>query len=285
MSSNLEFKVGLLTLVSLLVLMFAILFVGNFRLGTGGRAYTVVFSFLGDLKDDAPVMYAGGIDVGRVDRIRFHEGRAAVDLRITHPDLRLRKDSEVAIYSTSMLGSKYVQIGADLGREEELKPGEVLVGKDSNNLDKTFAQLGDVMESFQKVLGDPKAQENFLKSFENMNKTTENLLALTVQSRTKVEKLIGELSRSGADVGKIVTSARKVSKSLEELTSALDKKDVDRAMKDMSNTLRVMSQLAKDIEDGKGAAGVLLKDEKMGQDIKALVSELKAHPWKLLWKK
>jgi phospholipid/cholesterol/gamma-HCH transport system substrate-binding protein len=46
-----------------------------------------------------------------------------------------------------------------------------------------------------------------------------------------------------------------------------------------------MNEVANDIHDGKGALGVLMKDEQMGQDIKDLVEELKAHPWKLLWKK
>lgn len=280
-----EFKVGLMTLVALMVLMVSILFVNNVRFGRSGQVYTATFTFLGDLKADAPVRYAGGIDVGQVKAIRFQEGKAAVDLLITQPGLKLRQDSQVAIYSTSMLGSKYVQIEADLGSGPELKPGEVLVGHDSNNLDKTFSQLGDVMESFEKMMGDPKAKESFLKSFENINKTTEQLLSLTISSRVKVEKMIDDLSKSSGDVSKIVSSAQKVSKNLEDLTGALKKKDIDLAVKNMSNTLKVMNQLANDIQSGKGAAGVLLKDEKVGEDIRTLVEELKAHPWKLLWKK
>jgi len=280
-----EFKVGLMTLGCFVILMVSILFVNNFRFGGGGRVYTATFTFLGDLKSDAPVRYAGGIDVGRVKAIRIQDGKAAVDLLITQADLRLRKDSKVAIYSTSMLGSKYVQIEADLGAGEELKRGESLTGHDSNNLDKTFSQLGDVMEAFQKMMGDPVAKENFLRSFENINKATDQLLQLTLASRAKVERMVDDLSRSSGDVTRIVASAQKVSKSLEDLTSALNKKDIEQSVKNMNNTLRVMNQLAKDIEAGKGAAGVLLKDEKVGKDIKVLVEELKAHPWKLLWKK
>jgi phospholipid/cholesterol/gamma-HCH transport system substrate-binding protein len=280
-----EFKVGLMTLTFFVVLMVSILFVNNFRFGGGGRVYTATFNFLGDLKADAPVRYAGGIDVGRVKAIRILEGKAAVDMLITQSSLRLRKDSKVAIYSTSMLGSKYVQIEADLGIGEELKSGETIVGHDSNNLDKTFSQLGDVMEAFQRMMGDPVAKENFLKSFENMNKATDQILQLTIASRAKVERMVDELSRSSGDVTRIVASAQKVSKSLEDLTTALNKKDIEQSVKNMNNTLRIMNQLAKDIEAGKGAAGVLLKDEKVGKDLKTLVEELKAHPWRLLWKK
>jgi phospholipid/cholesterol/gamma-HCH transport system substrate-binding protein len=118
-----------------------------------------------------------------------------------------------------------------------------------------------------------------------MNKATEQILQLTIASRVKVEKMVDELSRSSGDVTRIVASAQKVSRALEDLTTALNKKDIEQSVKNMNNTLRIMNQLAKDIEAGKGAAGVLLKDEKVGKDLKVLVEELKAHPWRLLWKK
>src|SRR6185503_17223348 len=153
MKNSLEFKVGLMTIMALLVLMVGLLFVNNFHFGGGGRMYTASFHFLGDLKADAPVKYAGGIDVGQVQAIRASNGEALVDLLISDPNIKLRKDSQLAIYSTSLLGTKYVQIQADLGKGSELQRGETLPGKDSNNLDLTFSQLGDVMETFEKMMG------------------------------------------------------------------------------------------------------------------------------------
>ena len=282
---TLEFKVGLMTMLAFLVLMVALLFINNFQFGSGGRVVTVTFNFLGDLKINAPVEYAGGIKVGIVKDIRVGDNKALVDLLITQKDLKLRKDSQIALYSAGLLGSRYVQIGADLGTGPDLEKTDILVGKDSNNLDQTFSQLGDVMESFEKMMGDPVAKENFLKSFDNMNKTTNELLALTVQSRAKVEKMIDDLSKSSGDVTKIVASAQKVSSNLEALTNTLRKNDIDQSMKNMNNTLKVMNQLANDMNNGKGTIGVLMKDQKMADDIKGLVEELKAHPWKLLWKK
>ncbi len=285
MKASLEFKVGLMTILALLVLMFSILFLSNFRLGSGGRIVTAQFNFLGDLKVNAPVQYAGGIRVGVVQDIRIGNNKALVDMLITNKDLKIRKDSQIALYSAGLLGSRYVQIGADLGTGPELQKGDVLDGQDSNNLDQTFAQLGDVMEAFEKMMGDPKAKENFLHSFDNMNKTTDQLLALTIASRTKIEKMIDQMSQSSDQVPEIVASAQKVSKNLENLTNALNKQQITQSMKNLDNALKVMNEVADDIHDGKGAVGVLLKDQQMGDDIKSLVEELKAHPWRLLWKK
>jgi len=282
---TLEFKVGLVTMLALLTLMVALLFINNFQFGGGDRVSTVSFKFLGDLKTNAPVQYAGGIKVGIVKEIRVGDNLALVDLLITREDFKLRKDSQVALYSAGLLGSRYVQIGADLGTGPELGKEDILVGKDSNNLDQTFSQLGDVLEAFEKMMGDPEAKENFLHSFENLNKTTDQLLALTIASRSKVEKMIDDLSKSSGDVTKIVASAQKVSKNLENLTNSLNQKDINASVKNMTSTLKVMNQLTKDIQDGKGVAGVLLKDQKAADDLKGLIEELKAHPWRLLWKK
>jgi phospholipid/cholesterol/gamma-HCH transport system substrate-binding protein len=280
-----EFKVGLMTSLALLILMVSILFVSNFHFGSGGYMVSASFNFLGDLKVNAPVEYAGGIRVGQVQKVYYANNKALVDLLITDKGFKLRKDSQVALYSTGLLGSRYVQIGADLGGGPELQTGDVIEGRDANNLDLTFSELGDVMESFEKMMGDPKAKANFLKSFENMNKSTDQLYQLTVTSREKVEKILADLSKSSGDVSKLVASAQKVSDSLQGLTSALDKKDVNLAMKDLSATLKNMNQLTSDIHNGKGLAGVLLHDEKAADDLKGLIEELKAHPWKLLWKK
>jgi phospholipid/cholesterol/gamma-HCH transport system substrate-binding protein len=274
-----------MTIAALLALMVSLLFINNFQFGGGGQVVTVSFNFLGDLKTNAPVEYAGGIKVGIVKDIRVGDNKALVDLLITNGDFKLKKDSQIALYSAGLLGSRYVQINSDLGTGLDLEKGDVLVGKDSNNLDLTFSQLGDVMESFEKMMGDPVAKENFLHSFENMNKATDQLLTLTVQSRAKIDKIIDELSKTSGQAPELMASAQKVSKNLEDLTNALNKQQITESVKDLNNTLKVMNEVANDIHDGKGALGVLMKDEQMGQDIKDLVEELKAHPWKLLWKK
>jgi phospholipid/cholesterol/gamma-HCH transport system substrate-binding protein len=246
---------------------------------------TAEFNFLGGLKENAPIRYAGGINVGRVKAIRPDNGKAAVDMLITQKNFKLRTDSLVALYGDGLLGSRYVEIDANLGTGDELKTGGVLEGKDANNLDKTFSQLGDVMETFENMMGDPKAKASFLSAFENLNKTSEGLLALTNTSRDKITNILNNLSNSSDQVNKIVNSVSSISKSLDTLTTTLDKKDVNESIKNLNSTLITMNQLAQDVHNGKGVIGVLLQDQQTAEDVKGLVSELKAHPWKLLWKK
>jgi len=285
MKISLEFKVGAMTLAALFILMFAVLFLSNFSFSSGNYVVTADFNFLGGLKVNAPIRYAGGIDVGRVKAIRPDNGKAAVDMLITEKDFKLRKDSLVALYGDGLLGSRYVQIGANLGTGDELKTGDSLEGKDANNLDQTFSQLGDVMETFEQMMGDPKSKASFLSAFQNLNKTSEALLALTDTSRDKISNILNNLSNSSDQVDKVVSSVSSISQSLNSLTTTLDKKDINQAIHNFNTTMITVNQLAQDVHNGKGTIGVLLQDEQMADDVKGLVEELKAHPWKLLWKK
>jgi phospholipid/cholesterol/gamma-HCH transport system substrate-binding protein len=280
-----EFKVGLMVVSAGIALMVAILFVNNFHFATSGYVARVRFQFLGDLKSNAPVEYAGGIKVGAVETIRIVDGQPEVDLRINDPGFQLRRDSQVGIYSAGLLGSRYVQISADLGKGELLGKDDVLTGTDANNLDRTLSQLGDVLETFEHMMGDPKSKENFLKSFENMNKTTENLLALSETSRKKVEKILDSLQDSSGKADAIINSVQSVAKSLDSLATTLDKKQVQESVKNLNSTLKVMNQLAQNVQNGQGTLGLLLSDQKTADDLRDMVEDLKAHPWRLLWKK
>ncbi len=285
MKNSLEFKVGAMTLAALFVLTFAVLFLSNFSFSPSSYVVTADFNFLGGLKVNAPVRYAGGIDVGRVKAIRPDNGKAAVDMLITQKDFKLRTDSLVALYGDGLLGSRYVEIDSNLGTGDELKSGEILEGKDANNLDKTFSQLGDVMETFEQMMGDPKSKASILSAFDNLNKTSAALLSLTDTSRDKITTILSNLSNSSGQVNKIVNSVSSISTSLATLSSTLDKKDINTSIKNLNSTLITVNQLAQDVHGGKGAIGVLLEDPQTADDLKGLVEELKAHPWKLLWKK
>jgi phospholipid/cholesterol/gamma-HCH transport system substrate-binding protein len=273
------------TSAALLVLMVSLLFVANVSLPGSGYRVTATFTYLGDLRVNAPVKYAGGIPVGKVEKIRVLDGKAAVDLLITQKDFRLRKDSYVVIYTEGMLGSKYVAIGTDLGHGEFLKPHEVIEGTDPTNLDESLITFGRLMATLNDVLGTPEAKSSIARSFSNMADTTENLAQATRDARIQINHILTDLSKSGQDVQTVTHSVQSLAKNIDELTRTLDKKDLNEAIRNLNLTMQSLQEVAKTVNAGQGAAGVLLKDEKVAKDVRDLVEDLRQHPWKLLWKK
>lgn len=280
-----ELRVGVATSAALLVLMVSLLFVANVSLPGSGYRVTATFTYLGDLRVNAPVKYAGGIPVGKVEKIRVLDGKAAVDLLITQKDFRLRKDSYVVIYTEGMLGSKYVAIGTDLGHGEFLKPHEVIEGTNPTNLDESLITFGRLMATLNDVLGTPEAKSSIARSFSNMADTTENLAQATRDARIQINHILTDLSKSGQDVQTVTHSVQSLAKNIDELTRTLDKKDLNEAIRNLNLTMQSLQEVAKTVNAGQGAAGVLLKDEKVAKDVRDLVEDLRQHPWKLLWKK
>jgi len=280
-----ELKVGVVTSAALLVLMASLLFVANVRWPGAGYRVTATFTYLGDLRVNAPVKYAGGIVVGKVDRIRALDGKAAVDLLITEKGFRLRRDSYVVIYTAGMLGEKYVAIGSDLGKGEFLAKGDIIVGTDPTNLDESLITFGRLMETLNDVLGTPEARQSITRSFQNAADTTEELARATRDARVKINRILDDLSKSGQDVRTVTQSVQSLAKNVDELTRTLDKKNMNEAIRNLNLTMQSLREVARTVNAGEGAAGVLLKDEKVAQDVRDLVEDLRQHPWKLLWKK
>jgi phospholipid/cholesterol/gamma-HCH transport system substrate-binding protein len=280
-----ELKVGVATSAALLVLMVSLLFIADVRWPGSGYRVTATFTFLGDLRENAPVKYAGGIQVGKVERIRCVDSKAAVDLLITNKDFRLRKDSYVVIYTSGLLGERYVAIGSNLGQGEFLKPGDVIEGTDPTNLDESLITFGRLMSTLNDVLGTKEAKQSINRSFKNAADTTEQLAQATRDARIRVTRILDDLAKSGKDVQSVTHSVQSLAKNIDELTRTLDKKNLNEAIVNLNQTLKSLNEVAKNVNAGQGAAGVLLKDEKVAKDLRELIEELKAHPWKLLWKK
>ena len=75
--------------------------------------------------------------------------------------------------------------------------------------------------------------------------------SFTPEDVAKLRAAIGQYERAGASLDRIATRADKI--------------------------------LA-EVDDGKGSLGPLLKDDQLYKDLRDLVHDLKAHPWKVLWK-
>ena len=81
------------------------------RIGSGGYLLTARFSNLGELKTRAPVKIAG-VKVGEVDKVELDAEKfeALVTLRMTPRAGELPADSSAAIYTSGLLGERYIGI-------------------------------------------------------------------------------------------------------------------------------------------------------------------------------
>ena len=100
------------------------------------------------LKEGATVTYRG-IEVGKVERIRFADTAVQVEFRLTRSDVPLRTRDQVHIASLGLLGDKAMDILPGPVTAPLLQPSDTLAAAPADSLNAVRAAVGDeIVSSF-----------------------------------------------------------------------------------------------------------------------------------------
>jgi phospholipid/cholesterol/gamma-HCH transport system substrate-binding protein len=207
---GLEFKVGLLILISTAILVGFIFVLGNFSLRSGFHVY-VDFDYVGALQPGAPVKVSG-IKVGKVSSVDYVGGQEdpqlhqRVQVRVTawvEDRVRdsIRSDAEFYINTAGVLGEQYLEIVP--GRDWEhpgIAPDAVVHGPprvhDPPRTDLVVTKLYEVLDGVASVLHDDRDAIKHLLS--NGANAVAEINQLLVERRAA----LGELIANTGDVAK-----------------------------------------------------------------------------------
>ncbi len=207
---GLEFKVGLLILLSSAILVAFIFVLGNFSLRSGFNLF-VDYEYVGSLQPGAPVKVSG-IKVGKVEAVELWGGKEdkalgkRVQVRVTvwiedRVKDSIRSDAEFFINTAGVLGEQYLEIvpGRDWDKPA-LAASTVIHGApavhDPPRTDLVVARLYEVLDGIAAVLRDDRdAIKNLLSNSASAVKEANQLL---VDNRQQ----IGELIANGAGLAK-----------------------------------------------------------------------------------
>jgi phospholipid/cholesterol/gamma-HCH transport system substrate-binding protein len=208
---GLEYKVGILILVSSAILLAFIFVLGNFSLSSGFKVY-VDFDYIGSLQAGAPVRVSG-IKVGKIEDVEFLGGKTdpkvggkRVQVRVTawiedKVKDAIRGDCEFYINTAGVLGEQYLEIvpGHDWDHPA-IAAGTIMHGPpwvhDPPRTDLVVARLYEVLDGVASVLRDDK--DAIKKMLTNTASAVSEANQLLVDNRTKIGELIG----NGADLAK-----------------------------------------------------------------------------------
>src|SRR4051812_42586551 len=208
---GLEFKVGLLILVSSAILVAFVFILGNFSLRSGFTIY-VDYDYIGSLQPGAPVKVSG-IKVGKVTGVEFLGGKEdpkiggqRVQVRVTvwiEDRVRdsIRGDAEFFINTAGVLGEQYLEIVPGHAWDKPpIVAGSIIHGlpavHDPQSTDLVVARLYEVLDGVAAVLHDDRdAIKNLLSNSANAVKEANQIL---VENHTQ----IGQLIANGGDLAK-----------------------------------------------------------------------------------
>jgi len=241
---NIEKKVGIAFFVGIALLMALTFWVGKIRLFENGYIIKVNFSQIGGLKKGDTVTLAG-MKVGRVEDFDIRDNKIQVSLWIKK-ETTLRQNSIFSINDVSLMGGKYVGITMGTADSLVLRPGSIVDGKDSYQLDQLFTKAGEISDSIGKLVEQIEKGQGTagkLLTDEELYKNTSEFMRSAKETSDKAQKIIDEFDGIGTEV---------------------------------KETVKTIKKIVKKIDKGEGSVGKLIYDEELYNDARKTMKSAKA---------
>lgn len=248
-----ELRVGLLTVTSLLILAFAIVYVGGGGSAPLARKYAVK-ALMGDvngLKAGAPVRL-GGVEVGTVTRVDFapRGGLVEVTMRLDRRvKQRVTTGSRATLGSLGLLGEKAVDLESS-AHGTPVEDGGYLSGAAEDPFKGLLADASGSTAHLRRILARLDAGEGlFGKALRD-----EEFYQRMVDVSLRLQAVMSKLESDRGPLGRLVND-REMSRRL-------------------SSSARSLESVLSRVEAGKGALGRLSKDDELASDLRRLTGDL-----------
>ncbi|MEY2497514.1 MAG: phospholipid/cholesterol/gamma-HCH transport system substrate-binding protein [Verrucomicrobiota bacterium] len=268
---SLELKVGAFVLAGLAVL--AALVVQFGRLGEGFKTYyslTVRFSDASGLLKGSDILLAGakiGHVAGGPRLVQVGQG-VEVPLRI-YDYVKIPTASKFTVGSSGLLGDRFVAVTMPPGQPTSyIAKNSMIEGTRETGLDDLTREGGLLVSDLRATVQNVNTTITRLndqalspENMENLKTSVEHLSTATAALSEASKKMDGVLENADATMG----SAKK----------AAD--DVQLAIADARKTIQAATEVIREASDGKGLLPTLLTNQELAKDLRALVSNLRAH--------
>ena len=307
-----EIKVGAVVVVSAVLFLTALVFLGGVNLFRHKRVvYTTFFKFAGGLEPGAFVRFAG-MKVGTVQSAELDPGdstRIRVRLLINE-GTPIRTDSKARISSLGFLGDNYIEISPGTRDAAKLPPGGEIPAVEIVQLADVFGNVNSLTVSANKLVTD--LDDNVLVVADNANKLISNLNAVVnepnrkhleaalanvdamlAETRPELKSTLDNIDKASAKIGPTIDSThatiQKADKSIETVNAMLteDRPELHKVLVSLRESLLQMQHLMGDVQDTLDSDRPDL-DEALqniraaSQNLKQFTDEVKQHPFSLI---
>jgi phospholipid/cholesterol/gamma-HCH transport system substrate-binding protein len=293
---NNQTKVGLFSLITIVIFIFGFYFLKGINLFTTKSKYYAVFSDVNGLYKSNPVV-VNGHHIGMVNGESFdpETGKVTVEMIIDN-GFTLYDSCVASISSTDLVGSMQISIRYKKSKKA-LASGDTLrtfhepgiVEKLSSAIDplkesitKTLANLDSVLHSVNSALG----KEDPTSTIHKINAVLDNIHTLTAangpldQTLNNLKSFTSNLDKNNGNIDRILHNVA-------DLTDTLKSADLAATVGKAREALSSIDTLMYNINNGDGTVSNLIKDKKVYTDLdsavlslNSLLVDVKANPFR-----
>lgn len=290
-----EVKTGILVVAAIAMFIYGFNFLKGKDIFSSRDVYYAVYPEVAGLVEANPVQF-NGLKVGRVKSIELHDtaGQIIVAFAISDNRMKIPKHSVAKIISPEFLGGKAIQI---IPSDEKVMAvdGDTLVGIVEASLQESvnatikplkdkaenlIASIDSIMEVVNAIL-DKNTRENLTKSFDNIKHALETFDRTAMRLDTMIASEKHKLSVIFSKVESISTNLasnnEQISKAIRNFSSISDtlaKANLSKTIENANKALSDVSGVMEKINRGEGSAGLLVKDEKLYNNLNAASASL-----------
>ena len=291
-------KVGAFVIVLVIAGVYGYQFISR-EAGTGDGY--MVWAHVPDAIGVAPKsrVMISGIQVGVVDKIYLHEGKARIDIKMK-PDIKLYEDAAIGKRATSLIGESFIVLTPGTEGQVELVDGDkIKFYIEEPTIDSLQKQVSDILvdvkavtETLKNTVGSDQGQEQIATILLNLAEVTEQLNATVRENREGVRQAINNVNaitgESRPQIREILENIKTVTNDVKQLTAAADPaagkqepgdlrstiERVNRASASLESALAHADNIAARIDRGEGTVGRLTKDEELIDEVEAVVEDV-----------
>jgi phospholipid/cholesterol/gamma-HCH transport system substrate-binding protein len=246
-----EAKVGLVTIVGVLLFTFVVLTLAHAEIfGKPGFVVHTEFKDANGLQKGNSVRYVG-VHVGKVESVKPSRDGVDVAMKL-EKGTEIPRDSKVTITTDGLLGEKIVAITPGNDKNHLLADGDYIDGTQSKNMDdmmdsagKLMGSADDMVKNINAIIGDEKTQAAMRGSIQhidditgktsqmmdanagNIQQITANMAAMTAQMNASMQNLDGDGAAS-ANVRATAANMKQITDRFEIIAQSMEKMTTDR---------------------------------------------------------
>ena len=278
-----EIKTAIVVLSGILLFIFLYNYLKGQNLLIASRTFYATYSSVEGLTKSAPITI-NGFNVGSVVGMELTpDGRNVLLTLLIQDDIEFSKNSKAQIYETGLIGGKAVAIVfADDGARQAVS-GDTLASEVKDGLtDLVNQRLTPLQEKIEKMMvSADDLLQNINDIFDDRTKAhlrgsvarLDSTLASIQRLSSSAESM---LASNKSKLNSAFDNAEKFTENLVAISDTLTEADLAGTINRLNQSLASVSALLKDIEQGKGSVGKILKDEKLYDNIEGATAQLEA---------
>ncbi|MDY8138456.1 MlaD family protein [Aquimarina sp. 2201CG5-10] len=284
-----EVKTGILALCAIALLIFGYSFLKGKNLLENDRTLYAVYDNVEGLIPSSPVTI-NGLVVGQVVSIDFADTQGNLIVEFTvNSDFSFSRNSQAKVYGGGLIGGKSLAIIPVYEKGLEAKDKDTLPGRiEAGLLELVNDRLTPLQEKLEAAITDADTLFKSIVSVDNrrnLNSIFSDLSITIKEFKTTSKRINSLLANNEEKLGRTFTNLDKMSNNLSKVSDSLSQVNIGKISKELETVLSNFDRISKDLNNGKGTAGKLLKDDKLydnlektSKQLELLLQDLRLNP-------